>query len=292
MQGKIIKQISNDYTVKADKEYICKARGKFRKMEVSPLVGDNVIFDEKENYILEILPRKNELQRPSVANVDKAIIIASLKEPDFDTNLLDKLLTIITYNNVTPIIIFTKIDLLTMDEQKAFKEYFEYYKKIGYDCYINTELDKIKKIFRNQVSVFTGQSGAGKSTLLNNLDKGLKLETGEISKSLNRGKHTTRHTSLLEIEGGLVADTPGFSSLSFNEMTPSLIRDNFIEFNMYREDCKYRDCMHYKEDECAIKEKVKNNQILKSRYDNYINFITRGWFYDSWIVFKNNEWHW
>ena len=277
MQGKIIKQISNDYTVKADKEYICKARGKFRKMEVSPLVGDEVIFDEKEKYILEILPRKNKLRRPSIANVDNAIIITSLKEPNFDTNLLDKLLTIITYNNINPIIIFTKIDLLNKEELKDFKQYFNYYKKIGYECYINNELNKIKKIFTGKVSVFTGQSGAGKSTLLNNLDKTLKLETNEISKALNRGKHTTRHTSLLEIEGGLVADTPGFSSVSFDEMTPDLIRDNFIEFNKYRGECKYRDCMHYKEKNCKIKEKLKTKEILQSRYDNYINFITKGW---------------
>lgn len=277
MQGKIIKQISNDYTIKSgDKEYICKARGKFRKMEISPLVGDEVIFDENDNYILKILPRKNELTRPSIANIDKAILITSLKQPDFDTNLLDKLLTIITYNNITPVIIFTKSDLLTKEELENFKTYFDYYKKIGYDCYMNYELDEIKKIFKNKVSVFTGQSGAGKSTLLNNLDKTLNIKTAEISLALNRGKHTTRHTSLLEIEGGLVADTPGFSALSFGEMTNDLIRDNFIEFNNYREKCKYRDCMHYKEDECEIKNKVAEKEILQSRYDNYINFITKG----------------
>lgn len=276
MQGKIIKQISNDYTVKSKNiEYICKARGKFRKMEVSPLVGDEVIFDEKENYILEILPRKNELQRPSIANIDEAIIITSLKGPDFDTHLLDKLITIINYNNIKPVIIFTKSDLLTKKEIKEFKEYFDYYKKIGYEVYMNYEVDKIKKIFKNKVSVFTGQSGAGKSTLLNNLDKTLNIETNEISKALNRGKHTTRHTSLLEIEGGLVADTPGFSSVDFHDMTNDLIRDNFIEFNKYRHNCKYKDCMHYKEDDCEIKRQVERNNILKSRYDNYINFITK-----------------
>ena len=275
MQGKIIKQISNDYTVKSDKEYVCKARGKFRKIGLSPLVGDDVIFDEREKYILEILPRRNELKRPSVANVDMGIIITSLKEPDFDTNLLDKMLAIINYNNITPVIIFTKSDLLTEEELESFEEYFNYYKKIGYDCYMNYDIKNIKKIFGGKVSVFTGQSGAGKSTLLNNLDTTLKLETNEISKALNRGKHTTRHTSLLEIEGGLVADTPGFSAVSFDEMTPDLIRDNFIEFSKYRDKCKYRDCMHYKEDNCEIKEKVKTKEILKSRYNNYINFITK-----------------
>lgn len=277
MQGKIIKQISNDYTVKANNiEYDCKARGKFRKMEVSPLVGDEVDFDEKEKYILNIIPRKNELNRPRIANVDQAIIITSLKQPDFDTNLLDKLLCIITYNNIKPIIIFTKSDLLTKEELNNFKEYFNYYKKIGYDCYMNYELDKIIKIFKDKVSVFTGQSGAGKSTLLNNLDKSLNIKTNEISKALNRGKHTTRHTSLLEVGEGLVADTPGFSALSFGEMTNDLIRDNFIEFNNYRQKCKYKDCMHHKEDDCEIKNKVKEKVILQSRYDNYINFIIKG----------------
>ena len=141
---------------------------------------------------------------------------------------------------------------------------------------MNYEKEKIIKIFKNKVSVFTGQSGAGKSTLLNNLNKNLKLETNEISKALNRGKHTTRHTTLLEVGEGLVADTPGFSALTFNEMTNDLIRDNFIEFNKYREKCKYRDCMHYKEDKCEIKNKVNEEVILKSMYDNYINFITKG----------------
>ena len=277
MRGIIIKQISNDYTVKSNNfEYVCKARGKFRKMEISPLVGDEVIFDEKENYILEILPRKNELTRPSIANIDQAIIITSLKRPDFDTNLLDKLLTIITYNNIKPIIIFTKSDLLTKQELENFQKYFDYYQSIGYDTYMNYELDKIKKIFKDKVSVFTGQSGAGKSTLLNKLDKKLNIKTAEISLALNRGKHITRHTSLLEIKGGMVADTPGFSALSFGEMTKDLIRDNFVEFNKYRDKCRYRDCMHHKENNCEIKEKVKEGIILQSRYDNYINFITKG----------------
>ena len=276
MQGKIIKQISNDYTVKSkDNIYICKPRGKFRQMEVSPLVGDEVFFDDKENYILEILPRKNELKRPSIANIDKAIIITSLKGPDFDTNLLDKLLVIITYNNIEPVIIFTKSDLLSKQELDDFMQYFHYYKKIGYQVFMNHETDKIKKIFKNKVSVFTGQSGAGKSTLLNNLDKTLNIKTNEISKALNRGKHTTRHTTLLEIEGGLVADTPGFSSLDFHDMTKDLIRDNFIEFNQYRGKCKYKDCMHYKEDVCEIKKQLQEGNILQSRYNNYINFITK-----------------
>lgn len=275
MQGKIIKQISNDYTVLVEeKKYICKARGKFRNLSLTPLVGDEVIINE-ENYILEILKRKNELKRPSVSNIDEAIIITSLKHPDFSSNLLDKLITVIEYNNIKPIIIFTKKDLLTKEEYKHLKPYIDYYKKIGYDVYMNDEIDKIKQIFKNKVSVFTGQTGAGKSTLLNKLNPDLNLKTNEISIALNRGKHTTRHTELLEIEGGLVADTPGFSALDFGEMSKENIRDNFIEFNSYRQECQFSDCMHVHEKKCKIKEKVERGIILKSRYDNYLKFISR-----------------
>ena len=274
MQGKIIKQISNDYTVKSDKLYICKARGKFRNMKITPLVGDEVIFDEVDNYILDVLPRKNELSRPSIANIDKAIIITSLKKPDFSSNLLDKLLVIIEYNNIHPIIIFTKKDLLTENEYKSMLPYINYYKSL-YEVYMNDEIDKIKKIFKDNISVFTGQTGAGKSTLLNKLDKNLNLKTNEISNALNRGKHTTRHTELLKIEGGLVADTPGFSALEFIGMTKEDIRDNFIEFNKYRDECNFNDCMHVSEKKCKIKEKVLDGTILKSRYENYLKFISR-----------------
>ncbi len=276
IKGRIIKQISNSYTVLVDDMiYECKARGKFRNMKVTPLVGDFVNFDKDNNYILEVLPRKNELARPSICNIDQAVIIASLKCPNFDTNLLDKLLCIIEFNRIKPIIVFTKADLLNKDELKNFKKYFNYYKRY-YDVYMNDEINKIKKIFKDKVSVFTGQSGAGKSTLLNRLDKSLNIKTSEISLALNRGKHTTRHTSLLKVFDGLVADTPGFSALNFGEMTPSDIRDNFNDFNDYRCMCKYKDCMHYKEDECIIKDKVKDGTILQSRYDNYISFITKG----------------
>ncbi|MCI9084314.1 MAG: ribosome small subunit-dependent GTPase A [Bacilli bacterium] len=277
VKGMIVKQISNDYTVFALGEmFVCKARGKFRNMDITPLVGDFVNFDKDTNYILEVLPRKNELVRPSIANIDQAIIITSLKEPNFDSNLLDKLLCIIEFNNIKPIVIFTKADLLSDLELEKFKEYYNYYKSIGIDVYFNDDLEQISKIFKDKVSVFTGQSGAGKSTLLNRLDDSLNIKTGEISLALNRGKHTTRHTSLLKVYDGLVADTPGFSALNFGEMTKGDIRDNFIEFNTYRDKCKYRDCMHDKEDDCEIKDMVKSGNILISRYNNYINFISKG----------------
>ncbi len=275
MIGKIIKQISNDYTVKVnDKLYTCKARGKFRYSNITPLVGDNVEIDENNNYILDVLKRKNELIRPSIANIDQAVIVVSVHIPDFSSNLLDKLLTIIEFNNIKPIICFTKLDLLSEEELKNIKNIQNYYRKIGYDVYDNTDLN-LKKIFKDKITVFAGQSGAGKSSLLNRLDSNLKLKTGEVSIALGRGKHTTRHTELIEVLGGLIADTPGFSSLDFKDMTPCDIRDNFIEFNKYKENCEYKDCMHLNEKKCGIKENVLNNNILESRYQNYLKFIKR-----------------
>lgn len=276
MQGKIIKVISNNYTVLCGSDlYVCKPRGKFRNLKVTPITGDNVTIDDKNNYILEIHGRKNSLVRPPVSNIDQGIIIASVKDPDFSTNLLDKLLTIIEFNNIKPIIIVTKLDLLSNDEIDNISNYINYYRNIGYDVYENTQIDEIKKAFENKISVFTGQSGAGKSTLLNKLDQNLNIKTDEISYALGRGKHTTRHVELLTMYDGLVADTPGFSSIEFNDMTNSDIRDSFVEFNLYKENCAYKDCMHHKEDKCYIKQ-IVGDKILNSRYENYIKFITRG----------------
>lgn len=276
MIGRIIKCISNDYTVLADdKTYLCKSRGKFRKLQLTPLVGDLVKFDEQHCYILEILPRKNSLVRPPVANIDQAILITSVRHPDFSSHLLDKLITVVEFNHIKPIICFTKLDLLEEKEKAKMEKIISYYREIGYEVFTNTEVEKIKGIFKQKVSVFTGQTGAGKSTLLNKLDSTLQIKTGEISMALGRGRHTTRHTELLSIEGGLVADTPGFSALSLEELSPEDIRDQFVEFNQYRHLCKYKDCMHRKEQHCMIKEKVKDGTILKSRYENYLNFIEK-----------------
>lgn len=269
--GKIIKIISNCFTVLSDKEYSCTARGKFRNLNITPIVGDNVIFDLEKQSIMEIKKRKNELRRPPIANVDQALIIVSVKDPDLDLYLLDKLLCIIEYNHIEPIICFTKLDLLedtsNIDTLKA------YYQKIGYQVFYNKE-EKLKTIFKDKITVFAGQSGAGKSTLLNLLDTSLNLKTGIISKALGRGKHTTRHVELLPILDGWCADTPGFSSLSLEEMSVSDIRDNMIEFNIYREECAYKDCMHDKEQDCEIKRRL-GKDILSTRYDHYMKFIRK-----------------
>ena len=271
MIGIIVKQISNDYTVKVDnKLYICKARGLFRNIGITPLVGDNALIDCNTKCIIEIKSRKNELIRPSIANVDQAVIVMSNKIPEFSLDLLDKLLCIIEYNNIKPIIYVSKTDLLNEFEINNLFKILDYYKKIGYQVYTDMS---IKEVFKDKVTVFVGQSGAGKSTLLNNLDSNLELLTGEVSVALGRGRHTTRHVELLEVLDGLIADTPGFSKISFIGMKKEDIRDNFIEFNNYREYCKYKDCMHNLEDDCRIKNEINNN-ILKSRYDNYIKFIS------------------
>ena len=272
MKGQIIKIISNDYFVKKDKEYICKARGKFRKENITPKVGDYVFFDEKEKVINSIEKRKNELDRPPVANIDIALIITSLKNPAFNTNLLDKLLVISNLNNIKPIICLTKKDLLTKKELKELKPTLNYYKKIGYKVIYNTELFKIKRIFKNKTVVLTGQTGAGKSTLINKLDKNLNFETNEISKALGRGKHTTRYITLVELFKGKVLDTPGFSALDLTNYTNEEIKKSFIEFNKYN--CPYKNCNHINEKECKVKKEVGHN-ILKSRYEKYKKFIEK-----------------
>ena len=273
MQGRVIKLISNKWTVLTDNGLLleCSCIGKFKYLKESPLVGDLVIVDEKNKVINKILPRKNVLIRPPVANIDQALILTITIEPSFSSNLLDKMLVIIEYNNIKPIICFTKYDLL--EDKTYIDSVIEYYKKIGYDVFINDEIDNIKNILNKKVSVLTGQTGVGKSSLLNRLKENLNLKTGEISKALGRGRHTTRHVELLKIEDGLVADTPGFSSLDFIGMNKNDIKDNFIEFYENQDKCKYQDCMHIKEDGCYIKEMLKEKTILDSRYDNYKKFI-------------------
>ena len=276
MEGIIIKNISNDYVVLCKNgEYTCKPRGKFRNDKITPLVGDNVVIDPDNKYILNIKPRKNMLIRPSVANIDQALIVTSVKEPDFSTNLLDKLLVVITYNNIEPVICLTKLDLLNDSELKEIKKYIKYYESIGYKVILNTDKKQLKEILKNKLTVITGQSGAGKSSLLNNLDKNLELKTNEISKALGRGKHTTRHVELYHIYDGLVVDTPGFSAIDLSNIPNIGIRDNMKEMYDNLDNCKYRDCMHIKEDGCSVKKKVENGEILQSRYNNYKSFIER-----------------
>ena len=272
MQGRIIRQISNLYTVKVgDMLYGCRARGKFRKNNISPMVGDNVIINPDDNVIEDVVDRKNELDRPVIANVDMAFIVTSAKKPNLDLVLLDKLISVITFNDIQPVICFTKLDLLNPVEKENIDNLKKYYEMIGIDCVYNTDTAEIKRLLDNNIIVLAGQTGAGKSSLLNLLDPELNIETNEISEALGRGKHTTRHVELYEISDGYVADTPGFSALDLKDMNKEQLRDTFIEFRDY--ECKFRDCMHHKEKDCGVKNALEDKMILQSRYNNYLLFL-------------------
>jgi ribosome biogenesis GTPase / thiamine phosphate phosphatase len=271
MQGKIVKNISNLYTVLVDnKTYDCHARGKFKNNNITPLVGDDCIIDVNNNYILEILPRINYLERPRVSNVNIGLIVTSVKEPKISLNLLDKEISSIVLNNIEPVIVFSKLDLLNKEETKVITELRNYYEKIGYKVFYNTEIDKIKDYLKSKEIVVTGQTGAGKSSFINSLGD-FKIKTNEISHHLGRGKHTTRHAEIYDSNGIKMIDTPGFSSLEIKCYTKEEIRSSFKEFN--NDDCQFKDCMHDKELKCGVKKRVLSGDILKSRYDNYLDFL-------------------
>ena len=272
MEGQIVKIISNLYTVKVNEElYECSARGKFRNDKISPIVGDIVIIDKENKQIKEIKERRNELNRPVIANVDMALIITSVRKPDLSLNLLDKLISNITYNKIEPVICFTKLDLLSFSEKMKLRKIIKYYKSIGIEVVTNKSISKVKKVLSNKIVVLTGQTGAGKSSLINKLDKNLHLATNPISEALGRGKHTTRHVELFSIDDFYIVDTPGFSSLDFEGMDLLELKDTFVEFKNY--ECKYKDCLHDNEINFALRDAVEEGSILSSRYDNYRKFL-------------------
>ena len=274
MEGTIYKILSDKCLIKINEEVvICSIRGKLREEKLLPLVGDKVLINKDKMIIEKILPRKNSIRRPEVSNITQGIIIASLKKPDLDTNLIDKILVELEFNHIKPIICFTKKDLLNNDELNNIKKIISYYKKM-YPIYYNDDIKSLKKIFKDETSVFIGQTGAGKSTLLNKLNPTLQLKTSEISDALGRGVHTTRHAEIIEMFNGRVLDTPGFSALEFPNMLKSEIKDCFKDFKKYS--CPYKDCMHIKEEDCKVKEAVLNNEIPSFRYENYLNLIKTG----------------
>lgn len=283
-EGKIIKALSGFYYVLDGDQIIqCRGRGVFRKNKVTPLVGDNVVCqaeNDKEGYILEIKDRFNELVRPPISNVDQAVLVFSAKEPTFSTSLLDRFLVLVEAGDIRPIICITKMDLVDDDAIKErIHQYAEDYRNIGYSVYLTSMkngsgIDDIVSHFQDKITVFAGQSGVGKSSLLNAISPDLELKTAGISAHLGRGKHTTRHVELIDINGGLVADTPGFSSLEFAGIEAEDLGSAFLEIGEKSAECKFRGCLHMKEPNCAVKRAVENGEITQYRYDHYVEFLT------------------
>ncbi|OMI29186.1 ribosome small subunit-dependent GTPase A [Bacillus haynesii] len=283
-EGKIIKALSGFYYVLDGDQIIqCRGRGVFRKNKVTPLVGDDVVYqadNDKEGYILEIKDRFNELVRPPISNVDQAVLVFSAKEPTFSTSLLDRFLVLVEAADIWPIICITKMDLVDDDSLKErIHQYAEDYRNIGYSVYLTSMengsgIEDIIPHFQDKITVFAGQSGVGKSSLLNAISPDLELKTAGISAHLGRGKHTTRHVELIDINGGLVADTPGFSSLEFAGIEAEDLGSAFLEIGEKSTECKFRGCLHLKEPNCAVKRAVENGEIAQYRYDHYVEFLT------------------
>ncbi|MDN6007490.1 MAG: ribosome small subunit-dependent GTPase A, partial [Lacticaseibacillus paracasei] len=283
LTGRIIKQISGYYDIAVNgTTYRTRGRGSLRNDKITPLVGDFAAFQpgegDDEGYLLKVLPRHNALVRPPVANVDQAVLITSAVEPDFSKNLLDRFLVYLEGHDIHAEIYLTKTDLTKPQRLTKIRQDLAGYTKIGYPVFAPdkpfdpTILAQVQASFADKLTIFTGQTGAGKSTLLNHLVPGLDLATAAISHALNRGRHTTRTTDLYPIHGGLVADTPGFSSLGLLDVTLDDLRDRFPEFAALAPNCKFRGCQHVSEPHCAVKAALAAGDIMQSRYDNYLQF--------------------
>lgn len=269
---RLIRQNSNRYIgVDAQRQrYELIPSGKLR-LETSPIVGDFVKILETSNrfVIEEVLVRKNQLQRPSIANVDQAIIVMSATQPEFSTWLVDQLIFLIAAEKIKPALIITKMDLL--ENPESLDEIIDDYRRSGYPVILQTktaDVQEVKQLIKGNVSVLAGNSGVGKSTILNRIDPTLNISTQEISFSLNRGKHTTTHIELHEVAGGLIADTPGFSTLDFSNLTMFDLASTIPDFQL-EQPCRFRNCIHDKEPGCAVKAAVKSGEVSKIRYDHY-----------------------
>lgn len=302
MTGTIIKQISNLYTILTDELNVIEARAKgklrymqvdgnspfyksvssktkkdLKRMQIEPKVGDRVKLNTSDDTVLidEILPRKNDLYRPDISNVDHMLLVFSGTRPAFNATLLDKFLVLSEMYGIATSIVLTKTDLMDELDIKEVHDILTYYDHIGYPSVnVNPKtkegLDHIKRLLKDNITVVAGQTGVGKSTLLNRLIPTLSLKTQDISMALGRGKHTTRHTELFSLEGGLIADTPGFSKLSFENIQDTELRHYFKEFNEYS--CKFNSCLHIHEPSCGVKKAVEDGHLLESRYQNYVSF--------------------
>lgn len=274
MQGKIIKALAGFYYVEsAGQIYQTRARGNFRKKGQTPYVGDEVEFSaekDSEGYILKIAERKNSLVRPPIVNIDQAVVIMSAKEPDFNPNLLDRFLVLLEHKGIHPILYISKLDLLDCEDE--LDEFLQVYRTIGYD--VVQSVEELLPLLADKITVFMGQTGVGKSTLLNKIAPDLQLETGEISESLGRGRHTTRAVSFYNLNGGKIADTPGFSSLDYEVSTDEDLNQDFPEIAEFSKFCKFRTCTHTHEPNCAVKPAVESGRIATFRFDNYLQFLS------------------
>ncbi|KAJ51511.1 ribosome biogenesis GTPase [Clostridium tetanomorphum] len=278
MQGIIIKGIGGFYYVMMEDKIIeCKARGKFRHSELTPMVGDRVEINISgdKGTIDKIYERENMLIRPAVANVTQSLVVFALRNPDINEDLLNRFIMLCEYNRLKVVVCFNKTDLLKNPEEE---EIVAMIKEAGYEVlFLNAKagegIDKIRERLKNNVTVLCGPSGVGKSTILNSLAKRNVMETGNISEKLKRGKHTTRHSELIEIEGGFLVDTPGFSSLNTDFIEKEKVQLCFPEFEDYLGQCKFTGCLHYKEPKCMVKEAMEEGKINKKRYDFYIKII-------------------
>ncbi|MDO5110425.1 MAG: ribosome small subunit-dependent GTPase A [Erysipelotrichaceae bacterium] len=276
MIARIVKIVSREYTLLMDDGTRVKSilMGKVRRQD-APAAGDLVEAEYTDSrwVIQKILPRRNRLIRPYVANVDQAIIVMSVVDPDFSTALIDRLSILIRAADITPLLVVTKCDLgIPAETEERIREYERGPMKV-----IRTakgSLDpSLASVLEGKISVLTGQSGAGKSTLLNELEPSFHLATQEISKALGRGKHTTRHNELHPVAGGLVADTPGFSSLDFSRISARELGQDVIDFEPYIGRCRFNDCVHQNEPGCAVKEAVEKGIIPLIRWQNYLQVL-------------------
>lgn len=280
MTGKIIKGIAGSYYVHVvhSGTYECKAKGIFRYKNIKPLVGDNVeieVLDEdlKTGNIIDILDRDNELIRPAVANIDQALVVFALKSPVPNLNLLDRFLVMMETQNVESIICFNKIDLVNEAEIELLKSTYEQagYKVLFVSASTGIGIDKVRNIIAGKTTAFAGPSGVGKSSMLNAIMPKANSKTGDISMKIQRGKHTTRHTEIFNVEDDTyLMDTPGFSSMYVCECEKEELRQYFPEIYEYEGECRYNGCVHINEPECMVKNMVSDGRIGKSRYENYI----------------------
>ena len=284
MQGKIIKGIAGFYYVNVVESgvYECKAKGVFRKEKIKPLVGDNVrieILDEenKTGNIVEIFPRKNELIRPAVANIDQALVVFAVTKPTPHFNLLDRFLVMMERKEIPVVLCFNKKDIATSPEIAELEAIYE---KCGYPIVFTSALEQenieeIRRLLLKKTTAIAGPSGVGKSSLINLLQNQVQMETGTISRKIERGKHTTRHSELIAVDAdSYIMDTPGFSSLYVNDFEKEELKYYFREFASYEGQCRFQGCDHVHEPGCAVKEALEEGKIHPIRYKNYLEIYT------------------